>query len=164
MQLRVIKTERASMQNNRRPKHMGCVCRVITRRRPRNAMLCAFHFLYVASFVRTSATRSDIFMMTSSGNGCKKGTLRTHRCIFQAPQVRWMEKSQGHSRTTNECTVPRPAAQTWTIRRSPAKQLHREGQAGESALHEDTLVTVPVNNPQLAVRFRCRAKHRDGRK
>lgn len=46
----------------------------------------------------------------------------------------------------------------WTIRRSPANQLHRVGQAAESAVHEDALVTLPLNNPQLAVRFRCQAK------
>lgn len=28
----------------------------------------------------TSSMRSDIFMMTSSGNDCRKGTLQTHRC------------------------------------------------------------------------------------
>lgn len=50
----------------------------------------------------------------------------------------------------------------WTIRRSPANQLHRVGQAAESALHKDALVTLPLDNPQLAVRFRCEAKHRDG--
>lgn len=59
--------------------------------------------------------------------------------------------------------TPRPRVE-WTIRRSPAQQLHRVGQTAESALHKDALVTLPVNNPQLAVRFRCTAKHGDERK
>lgn len=43
---------------------------------------------------------------------------------------------------------------------SPAKQLHGMWKAVETTLHKYGLVALAVNNPQLAVRLRCRSKDR----
>lgn len=81
-------------------KYRGAACKTVTSTHIPSVCTCNLQaalfegggytihgYTFFTPFICTSSMRSDIFMMTSSGNDCRKGTLQTQRC------------KEGHSET-----------------------------------------------------------------